>query len=128
MPDKLSILILDDEPIVGKRLKLALKRLEHHVETFVDPRKALERLDAKTFDIVVTDVVMGDIDGIQVLERVQATSPRTKVIIMSAYAMMHMARKAMDRGAFDFIAKPFEPEELRVILAKAIEALAEQDA
>lgn len=128
MPDKLSILILDDEPIVGKRLKLALKRLDYDVEIFVDPREALERLDAKTFDLVVTDVVMGDIDGIQVLERVQAASPRTKVIIMSAYAMMHMARKAMDRGAFDFIAKPFEPEELRVIIAKAVEALAEEDA
>jgi DNA-binding NtrC family response regulator len=127
MSDRLSIMILDDEPIVGKRLKLALKRSPYDVETFEDPRVALERLAERTFDIVITDVVMGDIDGIQVLERVQSTSPRTKVIIMTAYAMMHMARKAMDRGAFDFIAKPFEPAELRELIQHAAEALAEEN-
>lgn len=59
------------------------------------------------------------LDGIQVLERVRVRSPRAKVIIMSAYAMMAMARKAMERGAYDFIAKPFVPEEMRVIVGNA---------
>jgi DNA-binding NtrC family response regulator len=119
----LSVLVLDDEPIVIKSLKLALSKVGCAVEIFQDPELALSRLEEKNFDIVVTDVVMGDIDGIQVLEHVIERSPDTKVIIMTAFAMMEMARKAMDRGAFDFIAKPFDTEEIRAIVAKAAEAV-----
>ncbi len=119
----LSVLVLDDEPIVIKSLKMALRKIGCAVEIFQDPELALSRLEEKNFDIVVTDVVMGDIDGIQVLEHVMERSPHTKVIIMTAFAMMEMARKAMDRGAFDFIAKPFDTEEIRAIVAKAAEAV-----
>jgi DNA-binding NtrC family response regulator len=101
---------------------MALKKIGCTVEIYQDPEEALARMDKKTFDIVVTDVVMGDIDGIQVLEFVQERSPQTKVIIMTAFAMMEMARKAMERGAFDFIAKPFDAEEIRAVVAKAAEA------
>jgi DNA-binding NtrC family response regulator len=81
------------------------------------------RLDEKDFDIVITDVVMGDVDGIQVLEHVMERTSRTRVIVITAFAMMEMARKAMERGAFDFIAKPFTPDEIRAIVTKAAEAL-----
>ena len=118
----LQILVLDDEPIVVKTLRLALRKIGCGVEVFEDPELALQRLDEKNFDIVVTDVVMGDVDGIQVLEYVMERSPRTKVIIMTAFAMMEMARKAMERGAFDFIAKPFDAEEIRAIVVKAAKA------
>lgn len=118
-----DVLVIDDEPIVGKSLNLALRKIGFSVEVFEDPIKALKRLEEKSFDIVVTDVVMGDVDGIQVLEQVTAYSPRTKVIIMTAFAMMEMARKAMDRGAYDFIAKPFDADEIRRVVAKAAEAL-----
>ena len=121
----LSVLVLDDEPIVIKSLKMALSKIGCAVEIFQDPELALRRLEEKNFDIVVTDVVMGDIDGIQVLEHVMERSPDTKVIIMTAFAMMEMARKAMDRGAFDFIAKPFDTEEIRAIVAKAADAVRE---
>ena len=123
MERKLELMVVDDEPIVGKRLRIALKRPDYEVETFQDPKVALDTFDRAPFDIVVTDVVMGDVDGIQVLERVMNTSPRTKVIIMTAYAMMELARKAMAKGAFDFVAKPFEPNELRRLIEKAAEAL-----
>ena len=123
----LSVLVLDDEPIVIKSLKMALRKIGCAVEIFQDPELALSRLEEKNFDIVVTDVVMGDIDGIQVLEHVMERSPDTKVIIMTAFAMMEMARKAMDRGAFDFIAKPFDTEEIRAIVAKAAEAVRADD-
>jgi DNA-binding NtrC family response regulator len=119
----LEVLVLDDEPIVGKSLRLALGKIGCRVETFQDPEEALRRLDEKSFDIVLTDVVMGDVDGIQVLEQVMKRSPRTKVIIMTAFAMMEMARKAMERGAFDFIAKPFDAEEIRQIVVRASEEL-----
>ncbi len=122
----LEVLALDDEPIVGKSLRMALSKLGFNVEIFEDPVVAMKRIDEKTFDIVITDVVMGDIDGIQVLERVKQRSPRTKVIIITAFAMMEMARKAMERGAFDFIAKPFDAAEIRTIASRAADALADE--
>jgi DNA-binding NtrC family response regulator len=120
--DGMEVLVLDDEPIVIKSLRMALRKIGCVVEVFDNPEVAMRRLDEKTFDIVVTDVVMGDVDGIQVLEHVKERSPRTKVIIMTAFAMMELARKAMERGAFDFIAKPFDAEEIRAIVVKAAEA------
>ena len=128
MVRELEVLVLDDEPIVGKRLGPALAKVGCRVEVFENPRLALERIAAKEFDIVVTDVRMDEIDGLQVLEAVAAKSPRTKVIMITGYAMMSLARQAMDKGAFDFIAKPFTPEDLRTVVQKAAEALAAGDA
>lgn len=123
MVEKLNVLILDDEPIVGKRLKPALAKIGCEVETFTDPRVALEAMESKTFDIVVTDIRMDEIDGMEVLERVLEQSPQTKVIMITGYAMMDLAREAMAIGAFDFISKPFKPDDLRQVIAKAAAAL-----
>jgi DNA-binding NtrC family response regulator len=123
MPEQLEVLLLDDEPIVGKRLKPALAKIGCNVEVFEQPAAALKRIDEKAFDIVVTDIRMDDIDGIQVLEHVISKSPRTKVIMITGYAMMALAREAMEKGAFDFIAKPFQPDDLRKVIAKAAKAL-----
>jgi DNA-binding NtrC family response regulator len=114
---------LDDEPIVGKRLKPALAKIGCNVEVFEAPALALKRIDQKDFDVVVTDLRMDEIDGIQVLEHVRKKSPRTKVIMITGYAMMALAREAMEKGAFDFIAKPFKPDDLRQVIAKAAKAL-----
>ena len=119
MSRRLEVLVLDDEPLVGKRLKVVLTKMGCEVEAFDDPRAALDRIDEKEFDIVITDVVMGDVDGLQVLDRVRHKSSKSKVIIITAYAMMAMARKAMEKGAFDFVAKPFVPSEMRTVVAKA---------
>jgi len=123
MPETLSVLLLDDEPIVGKRLKPALAKIGCEVEVFEDPKEALKRIDEKEFDIVVTDIRMEGVNGIEVLEHVTGKSSRTKVIIITGYAMMSLAREAMKKGAFDFIAKPFEPDELRAIIVRAAQAL-----
>ena len=123
MPEGLEVLLLDDEPIVGKRLKPALVKFGCNVEVFEDPKHALERIDQKEFDIVVTDIRMDDIDGLDVLQHVLKTSERTKVIMITGYAMMAVARDAMEKGAFDFIAKPFKPDDLRKVIAKAAKAL-----
>ncbi len=124
MTDALRVLVLDDEPIVGKRLKPALAKMGWEVEIFEDPRRALDRLAETDFDVVVTDIRMDEMTGIQVLERVRERSPRTRVILITGYAMMSVAREAMLKGAFDFIAKPFRPEDLRAIVARAAEDLA----
>ncbi len=123
MSERLSVLLLDDEPIVGKRLKPALAKIGCDVEVFQDPRAALGRINQKEFDIVVTDIRMDEIDGLQILEKIVKKSKRTKVIMITGYAMMAVAREAMEKGAFDFIAKPFKPDDLRRVIAKAAKAL-----
>ncbi len=123
MNDRLQVLVLDDEPIVGKRLQPALAKVGCDVEVFDAPRPALERVAAKRFNVVVTDIRMDDVDGIEVLEKVLERWPETKVIMITGYATVELAREAMAKGAFDFIAKPFKPQELRDVIAKAAEAL-----
>jgi DNA-binding NtrC family response regulator len=119
----LQILVLDDEPIVGKRLRTALEKSGYAVEVFEDSRVALQRLNEKEFDIIVTDVRMEEVDGIQVLEHVLERSGRTKVIVITGYATVEVAREALAKGAFDFIAKPFKPDDLREVIARAAAAL-----
>ena len=123
MSKRLDVMLLDDEPIVGKRLKPALAKIGCDVEVFENPKEALSRIEEKVFQIVVTDIRMDDIDGMQVLERVLKKSPDTKVIMITGYAMMAVAREAMEKGAFDFIAKPFKPDDLRRAIAKAADSL-----
>ena len=95
MSDMVQVLLLDDEPIVGKRLGPALAKIGCEVEVFQDPIAALARLKKKSFDIVVTDIRMDDMDGMQILEYVNEKSPRTKVIMITGYAMIALAREAM---------------------------------
>jgi DNA-binding NtrC family response regulator len=123
MSESLSILVLDDEPIVGKRLRAALEKNGYAVEVFEDSRAALRRLDERDFDIIITDVRMEEVDGIQVLEHVLEQSARTKVIVITGYATVEVAREALAKGAFDFIAKPFKPDDLRQVIQKAVASL-----
>ncbi len=117
--DKLRVMIVDDEPIVGKRLTPSLEKHGFEVEAFVDPRQALARLKEQVFDIVVTDLRMEEVDGIGVLEHVMSSCPKTRVILITGYATVEVAREALVKGAFDFIAKPFKPKELRAVINKA---------
>jgi len=119
MEDKVRVMILDDEPIVGKRLEPALAKHGFIVEVFEDPTKALQRLDEQDFDIVVTDLRMEVVDGIEVLEHVMSKCENTRVILITGYATVEVAREALVKGAFDFIAKPFKPKDLRAVINKA---------
>jgi len=116
---KLEVLVVDDEPIVGKRLKPALSKYGYDVEIYDNPVAAMERFDQKEFDIVVTDLRMDDLDGIGVLEHVVSKSDKTKVIFITGYATVENAREALVKGAFDFIAKPFKINDLRMAITKA---------
>ena len=117
--ENLKVMILDDEPIVGKRLKPALTKVGFDVEFFLNPKEALARLDEKEFDIVVTDLKMEEVDGIQVLENILSRCKKTRVILITGYATVEVAREALVKGAFDFIAKPFKPADLRAVINKA---------
>lgn len=122
MSGRLEVLLLDDEPIVGRRLKPALAKIGCEVEVFEDPEQAMIRLNKKEFDVVVTDIRMDEISGMQILEFVRDRWPNSAVIMITGYAMMSLAREAMEKGAFDFIAKPFKPDDLRKVIAKAARA------
>jgi CheY-like chemotaxis protein len=117
--EKLHVMILDDEPIVGKRLKPVLTKAGFEVEVFEDPTEALSRLTEKEFDIVVTDLRMEGVDGIRVLEHVMERCKNTRVILITGYATVEVAREALVKGAFDFIAKPFKPRDLTAVVNKA---------
>jgi len=119
----LKIMVVDDEPIVGKRLKPALEKSGYDVEVYETGAEALKRIEEKVFDIIVTDVRMDEVDGLDILAGVTAKASHTKVIIITGYATIELAREALAKGAFDFIAKPFKPNDLREIIQKAATAL-----
>lgn len=117
--EKLRVMVLDDEPIVGKRLNQALTKHGIEVEIFEDPTKAIARLGEAQFDVVVTDLRMEELSGIQVLEYITSHCKDTRVILITGYATVEVAREALVKGAFDFIAKPFKPRDLRAVINKA---------
>jgi len=123
MSGTVRVMVVDDEPIVGKRLGPALEKMGCRIESFVDPVAALARLAETEFDVVVTDIRMDEVDGIGVLERVRQLWPRTKVIMITGYATLEVAHEALAKGAFDFIAKPFKPADLREVVARAAQEL-----
>jgi DNA-binding NtrC family response regulator len=118
-----ELLILDDEPLVGQRLKPALTKEGYRVEIYTDPKEAVDRLEEKNFDIVVTDIRMEELDGLEVLESVLKRSPRTKVIMITGYATLEKAHESLHKGAFDFIAKPFRIGKIREAIFKAAQTL-----
>jgi DNA-binding NtrC family response regulator len=116
---KTQVLILDDEPIVWKRLKPALEKVGYEVEAFTQSSNAMRRVQEKEFDIVVTDLKMEGIDGMAFMTEVKKRSPRTEVIVITGFATMETAKESFQKGVFDFLAKPFKRGELLEIVKKA---------
>ncbi len=119
----LEICVIDDETVVCKRLQQALTKAGYTVETFTDSRKAIKRLDEKHFDIIVTDIRMDNIDGMEVLSHIRQQERNTKVILITGYATIEIAREAQVKGAYDFISKPFKPNELQQVIERAAKEL-----
>ena len=116
---KTRILILDDEPIVCKRLKPAFEKLGYETEVFTDSSKAMSRIQEKDFDIVITDLKMKQIDGMQFMAAIKEKSPDTEVIVITGFATMETAKESFQKGVFDFVAKPFKIGEIQEIVKKA---------
>ena len=114
-----SILILDDEPIVSKRLKPSLEKKGYEVEAFTTSAEALKRINERQFHIVITDLKMEGIDGMQFLTEVKEKYPDTEVIVITGFATMATARESFDKGVFDFLAKPFKLGEIAEVISKA---------
>lgn len=117
--EQTSILILDDEPIVSKRLKPSLEKKGYEVEAFTQSSEALKRIQERRFNIVVTDLKMEGMDGMQFLTEVKEKYPETEVIVITGFATMATAKESFNKGIFDFLAKPFKLGEIAEVIAKA---------
>ena len=119
MKHKTTICILDDEPIVGDRLRPELEDDGYEVEVFTDSASAVRRVAETCFDIVITDLKMQGVDGMEFLDKVKERCPHSQVIMITGYATIETARESFVRGAYDFIAKPFRIGEIREVVKKA---------
>ncbi len=115
-----SILIVEDDVAFCKMLKTFLEKKKHDVATAFSCNEALAQLKEKQFDIILTDVRLPDKDGISLLDDVRAQNATTQVIIMTGYAEVNMAVKAIKQGAFDYVAKPFTPDTILQTIHKAL--------
>jgi len=121
MQQPVKLLIIDDEDIVLKSCKKILsKRDDLQIDTASSGQEGLDRTDNEEYDIVITDLKMPGISGMEVLKTLQEKKPGITVIIFTGYATVETAREALTNGAFDYIPKPFTPEELRDIVDNAI--------
>ncbi|HQZ97374.1 MAG TPA: sigma-54 dependent transcriptional regulator [Pyrinomonadaceae bacterium] len=116
-----KILIVDDEQSYRQLLTLVFEEQGNTVRTAMNGRQALELLAAEPSDIIISDVKMPDMDGIEMLRAVRETLPDLGVILMTAFASVETAREAFKLGADDFIQKPFDVEELKLIVRKTLE-------
>ena len=115
------ILVVDDHDSLRKGLVRALANAGHDVEEAPNGTVAIERLQDSQFDVVLTDLRMGGADGMDVLRTTRSIQPSAAVILMTAFGSIHTAVEAMKIGAFDFVQKPFEIEEMELKIEKAIE-------
>jgi DNA-binding NtrC family response regulator len=118
MKVKKRVLVLDDEPIVGDRLKPALEKIGFYVEAFTESQAAVQRLVEEDFDVLLTDLKMQKPDGMEVTAFVREHSPSTKVVIITGFATVDTAVETMKSGAVDFIAKPFKIRDLCDLIVK----------
>ncbi len=121
MIDKNTIMIIDDEKIVGDMAKLSLEQDGYAVETFLNAEPALARLKEKKFDLIVTDYKMKGIDGMEVLRTVKQSYPAIKVIMITAFANLDTAIEALRGDVHDFFPKPVKIKELKTSIRRALE-------
>src|ERR687892_334499 len=115
------ILVADDHDALRRGLALALGTAGHEVEEAQNGNAAIEKLHENYFDVVVSDLKMGGSDGLDVLRTTKTLHPSTSVILMTAFGSVSTAVEAMKHGAFDYVQKPFEIEEMEVKVEKALE-------
>ncbi len=116
------ILIVDDEPHICSVLERVLLQLEVEIETYTDPLAALQSINTKNHDILLVDVQMPGMSGLELMPLFRERNPESKVIIMTGYADKDIAIKALQLGAFDFMEKPIEMEILLHNVKRAIDA------
>lgn len=115
------ILVVDDEEIVLRSCARILGGGAYEVETAQDGLEALKKIEGGRFDILVLDIMMPKIGGLEVLQRVKESHPDIDVIMITGLSQIETAVKAMKLGAFDYLPKPFDPDELKLVVQRALE-------
>ncbi|MEW6163140.1 MAG: endopeptidase La [Nitrospirota bacterium] len=118
---KPRILVVDDEEIARKNLEHILKKENYTVITAVNGAEAIRKMEASNFDVILTDIRMEKVNGIEVLEKAKNKCPDTKVIMITGYASVDSAVETMKKGAFHYIEKPFKVDTVRSVVKHAIE-------
>lgn len=116
-----KILIVDDERSMRDVLSIMLKRAGYAVSTATDGEEAIGMLGSEIFDLVITDLKMPKVGGLEVLKAVKDASPDTVVLVITAFASTETAVEAMKRGAYDYVTKPFQVDEVQLIIRNALE-------
>jgi two-component system response regulator PilR (NtrC family) len=115
------ILVVDDELSMRELLEVMLTKEGYKVSCAENGRKAISMVEKKDFDLLLCDIRLGDITGIEVLKASKKKNPNTVVIMISAYATAETAVEAMNQGAYDYVPKPFDNEELKLAIANALD-------
>jgi DNA-binding NtrC family response regulator len=121
MKEPVKILLVDDEAPSREALALLLKNAGYGITGAGSGREAFELLAGTSFDIVITDLFLPDLNGIDILKQAKSLSPSMEVILITGHASAETAVRAMKEGAFDYITKPLNLDELRIIIEKALE-------
>ena len=116
-----KILVVDDDEFVCSSLKWLLMDEGYDVEVAADGKTAIELLDRRVYDLVLTDLMMPEVDGIAVLQEVKKRNPCTAVIILTGYGTLEAAMSALKDGAYDFLTKPCDDGEMKFKIQGALE-------
>jgi two-component system response regulator PilR (NtrC family) len=127
MTEKGRIHLVDDEAIIHEVLGELLTSEGYEVEISSRGKEALQKQESQFFDLVLLDLLMPGMDGIEVLKRLKKLDPYINVVIITAYASIESAINAMKIGAFDYVQKPFKHDELLLTIKRAIEHKALQE-
>jgi two-component system, OmpR family, phosphate regulon sensor histidine kinase PhoR len=119
---KKAILVVDDEITVCKSIRSALIQENYDIDLALSGEEALEKEKTKKYDVMIVDLMMPGISGLDLLRSIKNTNPAVRVIMVTGYPTMKNTLQAMQIGAFDFLPKPFLPADLRTLVAKALAA------
>ena len=122
MTDSVRILVIDDEESIRDSMSQFLHKEGYRITTTASGQEGLKLFGAEAFQVVFVDLRLPGMTGLDVLSRIKEAGPETQVILITGYASIESAVEAMKRGAFDYVTKPFTPEEVRVITRKALES------
>lgn len=115
-----KILVIDDDPSIRNMLEIVLKKTGYDVTCTESGKSALEKLKKETFELIISDIKMPDITGIDLLKKIKTINPEIPVILITAFASANDAVEAMKLGAEDYVTKPFNLDELRIIIHRAL--------
>jgi DNA-binding NtrC family response regulator len=117
----LNVLVVDDEPGFRKMLEWELTSQGMNVETAEDGAQGVRMAGQKSYDVIISDVTMPEMDGLKLLQEIQKSAPQTAVIIATGFGAVETAVFAMQKGAFDFILKPYDLGHLLSCVKRAVE-------